>query len=201
MATHSAKSLFDQNIVSAEECATLYDGVSQLKTNLEIDWVLRAAIVFMVSALDTYFHDKIKYRVGKYSLESLPPAMAKFPISVSELVAWDRADRKGNVLRNWVTDHFATRPLQSPNAIAEALKLADIHSLWDTIEPNVADKTKLFDQLNALVKRRNQIAHEGDRETSRRSGKKLRSIDRQEVSEAIVFAKDLVHRIESAFPK
>ena len=201
MTSHSAKSLFDKNILSADECATLYDGVSKLQTKLSIDWVLRAAIVFVVSALDTYFHDKIKYRVGKYSFENLPPPMAKFQIPVSELVTWDRADRKGNVIRNWVTDHFATRPLQSPIAIAEALKLADIHSLWDTIEPNSADKKTLLDSLNKLVKRRNQIAHEGDRETSRRSGKRIRSIKREEVSQAIEFAKDLVHRIEIAFPK
>ncbi len=154
-----------------------------------------------MSALDTYFHDKIKYRVGKFSLDNLPPAMAKFQIPVADLTNWEKANRKGNVLRNWVTDYLSVRPLQSPNAIADALKLADIHSLWDTIDPNVTDKKHTRDTMNTLVKRRNQIAHEGDRETSRRSGKCVRDIDRQYVVDSIQFVRDLVHKIETAFPR
>ena len=114
---------------------------------------------------------------------------------------WEKAARKGNVLRNWVTEHYSIRPLQSPSAIADAMKIADIHSLWDTIDPNDADKKHTRGTFNALVKRRNQIAHEGDREQSRRSGKKLRDIDRQYVVDSIQFVRDLVGKIESAFPR
>lgn len=67
MSMHSAKSLFDKNINSAADCLALFDGVVVLKTSLQVDWILRAAIVFVVSALDAYFHDKVRYRVGGYS--------------------------------------------------------------------------------------------------------------------------------------
>lgn len=197
---HSAKSLFEKNIQSAEDCLALYEGVSRLKAGLAIDWVLRASVVFVVSALDTYFHDKIKYRVGHFSLDNLPPALAKFEIHVDELTLWDVAERKGNVLRNWVTERLSTRPLQSPTAVADSLKFAGIDALWDRIEPNRNARKQVLDQFNRLVKRRNQISHEGDRETSRRSGKKLRPIDRSSVEEYIEFAKDLIARIEKAFP-
>ena len=80
MTSHTAKTLFDTNIESADHCVTLFDGLTALKTPLEIDWVLRAAVVFCVSALDSYFHDKVKYRVGKFSLDNLPPALAKFQL-------------------------------------------------------------------------------------------------------------------------
>ena len=179
MASHSAHSLFEKNVESASDCLALYDGVKQLKTRLQIDWVLRAGIVFVVSAIDTYFHDKVKYRVGKYSLENLPPALAKFEVPLVDLTKWDEARRKGNVLRNWVTEHLAGRPLQSRKAIADALKLGNIAALWDTIEPDKTHRKALLGRFDRLVKRRNQIAHEGDREQSRRSGKKLRPIDRQ----------------------
>jgi hypothetical protein len=201
MPVHSAKSLFDTNIKSARDCLTLYDGVQALQTRLAVSWVLRAGVVFVVSALDTYFHDKVKYRVGQYSLANLPPALGKFEVPVSDLTKWDEAERKGNVLRNWVTDELKTQPLQSPNAIAEALKLCGITALWDTIEPNKQPRTQLLDQLNRLVKRRNQIAHEGDRETSRRSGKRLRTIDRKYLADSISFAKSLADKIETAFPR
>jgi hypothetical protein len=200
MPGHTAHTLFAKNIQSAEDCLSLYDGVKGLKTQLEIDWILRAGIVFVVSALDTYFHDKVKYRVGRYSLANLPPPLARFEIPLSDLTKWDEAQRKGNVLRNWVTDHLGTRPLQSPFAIADALKLAGITALWDTIEPNKAHREALLGALNDLVKRRNQIAHEGDREQSRRSGKKLRVIQRSLLIDAVTFATDLVSKVEVAFP-
>lgn len=201
MATHSAKSLFDQNIKSAEECLDLFDGLSKLKVTVNLDWLLRASIVFAVSALDTYFHDKVKYKVGQFSLNDLPPQLAGFQIPVRELVTWDEAKRKGNVLRNWVTDHLSVRPLQSPTAIADALKLAGYESLWDRIEPNKDHKKALLVEFNLLIKRRNQISHEGDREQSRGSGKKLRPIPRTTAVEAIAYVNRLVSRVETAFPK
>lgn len=201
MASHSARSLFEKNIESAEHCLQLYDAVVKLKPKkVDLTWILRAAIVFVVSALDTYFHDKVKYRVGKFSLQNLPPALAKFDISVSSITAWEAAERKGNVLRNWVTQDLATKPLQAPDRIADALKLAGIEGVWARIEPNNEARDVLLDRFSALMKRRHQIAHEGDREQSRKSGKKLRPIDRAYVVGGIAFSREIVNRIEIAFP-
>ena len=181
MPAHTAKSLFEQNIQSAKNCVRLYDGLTKLKVK-NAKWLLRAAVVFAVSALDTYFHDKVKYRVGKFSLSDLPVQLGSFEIPIRELTTWEEAQRKGNVLRNWVTDHLGVRPLQSPAAIAEALKLAGIDNLWDRIAPTRAHRTALLDEFAKLVKRRNQISHEGDRQQSRRSGKQLRPISRKTVN-------------------
>jgi RiboL-PSP-HEPN len=201
MRMHTAQSLFAKNIASAQECLALFDGMAALKTSLAIDWVLRAGIVFVASALDTYFHDKVKYRVGAFSPSGyLPPALGKFEIPLSELAAWDGATRKGNVIRNWVTDSLSTVPLQKQSAIADALRLADITDLWNKVEPDNAMRVALLDELSSLIRRRNQIAHEGDRETSRRSGKRLRPIDRSLLADAIDFTTDLVSRIERQFP-
>ena len=201
MPTHTAKSLFEKNIKSAKDCVALYDTISKLKPGkVNIKWVLRSAVVFTVSALDTYFHDKIKYRVGKFSLENLPPSLAKFSIPVSLLISWEKAERKGNILRNCVVDYLSTRPLQSPNVIADSMKLLGIQSFWDTIEHNKNEKEKLLKELNSLIQRRNQISHEGDRMTSRKSGKKLRAIQKQQTQKWISFAEDLINKIEVAFP-
>ena len=201
MATHSAQSLFDKNVKSAEDCLALYDGVKALKTSLQIDWILRASVVFVVSSLDAYFHDKVKYRIGRFSLDNLPPTLAKFEIPLRDLVAWDGATRKGNVLRNWVMDDLSVKPLQAPAAIADALRLAGIDALWDTIEPNKDNKAKLLEEYGKIIKRRNQIGHEGDRMQSRRSGKNLRTISRAEVVGYVTFARALVAKVEGAFPR
>jgi restriction system protein len=201
MPTHTAKSLFDLNIQSAKDSLALYDAIAALQPKgVDINWVLRSAVVFAVSALDTFFHDKIKYRVGRYDLSNLPPALGKFEIEIKELTAWDSATRKGNVLRNWVTDYLSTRPLQSRTAIADAMKMAGIDALWDTIEPDKNNKNALLRDLDNLVKRRNQISHEGDRMTSRRSGKALRPITRADVEKWVKFVEDLVVKVENAFP-
>jgi hypothetical protein len=200
MPVHSAKSLFELNIQSAKDCVRLFDGLSKLKIKINVKWLLRAAVVFAVSALDTYFHDKVKYRVGRFSLNDLPVQLAKFEIPIRELTTWDDAQRKGNVLRNWVTEYLSVRPLQSPSAIADALKLAGIENLWDRIAPSKSHRRALLDEFDKLVKRRNQISHEGDREQSRRSGKRLRPISRKIVKHWIHYVEDLVAKVEAAFP-
>lgn len=201
MPIHTAKSLFDQNIKSAEDCLALYEAIEKLRLQgVEPKWILRAAIVFIVSALDAYFHDRIKYRVGRIPLSQAPHALAKFEITIGDLQSWSKAHRKGNIVRNWITNHLATKPLQSPNAVAEALKLVGIQSFWDSIEPDKVKKGRLLKNLNALVNRRNKMAHEGDRLTSRRSGKRLRGISRRAVIACIKFAKDLINRVEQVFP-
>ena len=178
----------------------LYDGIERLDTKLQISWLLRAVVVFSVSALDAYFHDKVKYRAGKFDLQDMPPALAKFEIPLGDLTKWEEADRKGNVIRNWLTEHFSTIPLQRKDDITNALKIVGIDSVWATIEPDSPKRDALIEQMKTFIHRRNQIAHEGDRETSRKSGKKLRIINRAFAQSAVYFSKDLVQRIENAFP-
>jgi hypothetical protein len=200
MQAHTAKSLFEMNIQSAKDCVSIYEALAKLDVNTDVRWLLRAAVVFAVSALDTYFHDKIKYRVGRFSLNDLPVQLAKLEIPISELTKWDQAKRKGNVLRNWVVKYFSARPLQSPQVIAEALKLVGIDNFWKRIAPDDTKRHVMLSDFNELIKRRNQISHEGDRQQSRRSGKKLRSIHRKTVKNWIAYVEDMVARIETAFP-
>ena len=200
MPTHTAKTLFDLNIQSSDDLIKLYDGIEKLGTKLEITWLLRAVIVFSVSALDAYFHDKVKYRGGRFDLQDMPPSLAKFEIPLVDLTKWDEAKRKGNVIRNWLVEHFSTIPLQRQEAISNALKMVGIDSLWATIEPKSPDREKMLDQMQGFIKRRNQVAHEGDRESSRKSGKKLRPINRQYAEDCMKFVIAFVAKIEHAFP-
>ncbi|PJZ64066.1 hypothetical protein CH371_20020 [Leptospira wolffii] len=199
-ARHSAKSLFDLNITSADDCFKLHLGLTAVQTTMNTEWLLRAAIVFIVSAIDTYFHDKIKYSVGKYKLNNLPKALARFQIPMENLEEWQEAKRKGNVIRNWITEYLAVRPIQKPDIIADYLKLIGIEAFWDTLEKDKTKQKELKEKFNKLITRRNQIAHEGDRQSHRRSGKKLRPIDGQEVEDWIKWSKSFIASIEKVFP-
>ena len=201
MPTHTASRLFDKNIKSAKDCLVLYNEVEKLDPQgVNIKWILRAIIVFTVSALDAFFHDKVKYRVGRIPLSKMPPALAKFKITINDLPTWAKSKRRGNVLRNWVTRHLATIPLQSKDDIADALRLVGIQSFWNKVEPDKSKRELLLKNLNTVVNRRNKIAHEGDRLSSRGSGKKLRPISRKFAKNSIRFAELLVKKIERAFP-
>ena len=200
MSKHTAKSLFDLNIQGAEQCVAIYDGVLGLGSSLDLDWLLRSGIVLAVSAMDAYYHDKVRYRVSRFARTALPNRLADLKIPLNELAKWDKAKRKGNVIRQWVVEHLEVRPLQRPNAIADALKLVCIQEFWNTIESNNPDRDALLARLNELVRRRNQIAHEGDRLQSRSSGKALRQISRDYVVDAIGFVKRLVSKTENSFP-
>jgi len=197
---HTAISLFKKNIQSAQDCIDQYQGLLVLKSGLNTEWLLRAAVVFIVSALDTYFHDKIKYKVGKLSLNNLPTQLQNFEITIGKLPEWTKAKRKGNVIRNWIVEYLSIRPIQKPDLIAEYLKLVGIDNFWNTMEPDNKKRSALRDDFSKLIKRRNQIAHEGDRLQSRASGKKLRTISKEQVDQWKSWSEKFVNDIEKHFP-
>jgi hypothetical protein len=201
MPSHTAKSLFELNIKSSDHLLKLYEGIERLAPSEENLWLLRAVIVLTASSLDAYFHDKIKYRAGHYEITTLPKALQNFKVELGGLAAWDRVERKGNVLRNWVVEHFSTRPLQKSEDIKEALKLVDIEDVWGKTEPNSPKRDIMLKTFRDITRRRNQIAHEGDRLPHRAGGKKVRPIDKAYAEEAVKFARDLVQKIENVFPK
>ena len=203
MSQHSATSLFTKNMRSAHICLEVFDRMSASTTDLNTRWILRAAVVFVVSALDTYYHDKVKYRLGGCyrARRSLPAQLASFRVPLGELEKWQKAHRRGNVVRDWVMADLARQSLQSPDSITNALKLVDINDYWCTVARPSTQASALKTQWNRLIHRRNQIAHEGDRQQSRRSGKKLRSIGRSTVEKYIRFAEKLVDMTEKAFPR
>lgn len=203
MATYTAKKLFDQNIESAKNCAKLYTAIEQLNpVGVDVTWVLRAALVFAISSLDAYFHDKIRYRGASYKIDELPNKLAEFPIKLQDVSEWKKyTTRPGNFIRNVLVRHYSVRPLQKRSDIEDALKLVGINSLWNTIEPNSIMREMALTRLNELIQRRNHISHEGDRIHTRKGGKKLRSITPVDVDFAIKLVTAFVLRIEHHFPK
>lgn len=97
---HTAKTLFDLNIKSSGSCLTLHRGITGLNSTLDSSWLLRGSVVFSISSMDAYFHDKLKYRAGKFNLDNMPEKMRGHTIRIEDLETWEYAERKGNVLRN-----------------------------------------------------------------------------------------------------
>ncbi len=181
---------------SVRDTVSLYEGIEKLKVNLDTDWLLRGAVVFLVSALDTYCHDRIKYGLSRAVGAGMPEALRRHRITIGDLEDWEGSRRKGNVIRNWIAEHLATVPLQSPDRIAEYMRYIGIEQLWNRVEPDSTKRSRLLGTLNELIKRRNQIAHEGDRLSGRSSGKRLRPISLAKVKEWQAFVEKLISDID-----
>ena len=198
MAQHTAKSLFDLNIVGADECLRLYEGLHKMKVGADITWLLRASVVFSVSAMDAYFHDKVRYRVGRFSADDLPPALGKVQIKLADLSTWESHVRKGNAIRNWVVGQMAFKSLQSKDQIADAMRLCGAEGFWDSVFPDSHERKETLSKLKTYADRRNDVVHEGDRLSARNSGKALRPIDLGYARDCREFVVGLVEAVEAA---
>ena len=196
MAQHTAKSLFDLNIVGADECLGLYEGLHKMKVGADITWLLRASVVFSVSALDAYFHDKVRYRVGRFGVGDLPPALGKVQIGLSDLRTWEAHERKGNAIRNWVVGQMSYKSLQSKDRIADAMRLCGVEAFWVKVLPDSVKRNQALSKLKAFADRRNDVVHEGDRLSARNSGKQLRAIDSSYARDCREFVAELVDAVE-----
>jgi len=183
-------------MASVHDSISLYEGIVKLRVGLNTDWLLRGAVVFLVSALDTYFHDRIKYGISGVSGD-MPAALLRHRITIGDLEDWEDARRKGNVIRNWIAEHLSTVPLQSPDRIAEYMRYIGVEQLWNKVEPDNTKRKKILDKLNEIITRRNQIAHEGDRLSGRGSGKRLRGIALDTVTDWIKFIDGLITTIDA----
>jgi len=200
VAQHTAKSLFDLNIVGADECLALYEGLEKMKVGADITWLLRASVVFSVSAMDAYFHDKVRYRVGRFGLDELPAALARVPMKLADLQTWESHTRKGNAIRNLVVEQMAYKSLQGKEHIADAMRLCGVDGFWDRVYPDAGSRNRTMAELKVYGKRRNDIVHEGDRLSARNSGKRLRPIDLAFARGCTLFVSAVVDHVEAACP-
>lgn len=148
--------------------------------------LLRSAYVSAVSAMDRYFHDIILNNVLSLlsrKSDEIPKGLSNFVIPLGDVEAAIK-----HVIRSRRSEHKAARPrtkikqcfsealhrktFQKPNEIDEAFKMLGIRNIWSSIcgeLETVNDANEARKKLNQIVKRRNQIVHEGDVRRSERA--------------------------------
>jgi len=159
-------SQFKKNIGYARELGSIAGAIKGITTPvLDVDDILRAQIVFAVSALDYFVHETV--RVGMLEIEAGKRAQTKkyeqfqIPISTAKLAI------NGVPCTIWldkvVKDKHAWISFQDPDKIADAIRLISQKTLWDEVglEHSMpgADAKK---NLKLIIDRRNKIAHEAD---------------------------------------
>ena len=180
----------------------------------ELSEILRAAIVSSVSALDRYCHDELLARVINKmgcSDKKWPAELKKvsLPLSFVKRAVKNAKLRKGkggrvrtrpmHIVKQGLQEKFhKDLTLQRPEDIATAWSMVGIKSLWSRCGKNMNERAdEVKDHLNRIIKRRNEIAHEGDIRRVRNSGKIIvNPIDIDGVQSDIKWLRNLVNSME-----
>lgn len=134
----------------------------------------RLSVVMAVAALDTYMHRLILERA--YSHERLPKELARLDIGFVHLL--EQADATGSAARSapykprprvgvkrLLRDRLLRETFQTYEAVSRALRMAGRSKDWAAIGVRMSPERTpedIRERLNEIVKRRNQIVHEGD---------------------------------------
>ena len=188
----SAISEFNANIDASDRLVAMYREL-RVKRNLgargaltavnqDLLWLPRSAVVASMSALDTYVHAVVKAKLPTVFGTPTPPPMSLCEhlaqiITIKSGSAFRDAlpllaahDTIGELLTKFEEKYLRFQSFQAPEKIIEAYKLIGFDAIFESVSdlwpgPNTqAEHIKR--RLAGYYQRRNQIAHEGDREAN-----------------------------------
>lgn len=134
----------------------------------------RLSVVMAVAALDTYMHRLVVERV--YAHEDLPRGLARLDVPFESLL--EQADatktaarqaphspRPRVAVKRLLRDRLLRETFQNADAVARALSFTGQSGVWAAIAAELSAPQpvpELKSRLDEIVRRRNQIVHEGD---------------------------------------
>ena len=162
----SALDDFTESVKRTRHLHGLYSAFEATLTSaVDLSDILRAEIVMAVSALDRYIHDVT--RVGMLQCHvgsrTKTEAFSKFQVPLSSLSAIASVTTASGALETEIRYRHSHLSFQSPDKIADAVRLFSAVSLWDAVAGTMGVSAKdAKATLGLIVDRRNKIAHEAD---------------------------------------
>jgi HEPN superfamily RiboL-PSP-like protein len=143
----------------------------------------RLSVVMAVAALDTYMHSLVVTRA--YTHSQLPGGLARLEVPFEALLA--QADDAKEAARRpphnsrprvgvkrQLRDRLLLETFQSYEGVSRALGMAGLSGRWKEIGKQMSPQmqpNEIKARLDEIVRRRNQIVHEGDYERKERPRK------------------------------
>ncbi len=158
----------------------------------------RAALVLAVSAMDAYYHAKVlHYIIAESKKKSASKSLLNTKITVEDFVRGNTMKRRNAALRSAMERHLSYESFQAPEKIKNALNLIGVEDFWTKVARKMnLQKKEVTRKIEGIVKRRNQVAHEGDVSQSMRARNKDREIKPNFVRDSLDFLKILVDASE-----
>lgn len=158
--------VYQANIQSLKTLETVYAYLNNNSVNLDIEEILRAEYVLIISAFDCYIHDIVRCGIldifsGKRIRNR---AYDKFSISMEQvkLLINDPSNQESS-LAIFLKQILSKDSFQSPCSIEYATNLISLDKIWKRLKPLTGmEADDIKKKLSLIIKRRNQIAHEAD---------------------------------------
>jgi hypothetical protein len=191
----NAKGAFDRVIARTASLLDLYDFARRSgKQHRECAMALRACVVLSVGAVDMYFHEKLsenivraaKRPIGEHmgsvpSRRIMPKRLRSFQIPLldarravehAQRSSTGKKTRPFNMIRDAIDAELYRRPIQSVDDIGWSLSLIGVEDFWGRVAKRMSiPKGRLTAVWANIVRRRNQISHQGDMPKGKRRGK------------------------------
>ena len=187
--------VFENNFQQASDLVGLYEGLEKMVSEaLDISDLLRMSLVLVVSALDYYVHEVVKYGMVEAYRGERPQTdkFAKFRIPLAKFLHTNVANPV--TVQEWLRDEierqFGWKSFQRPDRISEALKHVKEGGPWSEVATALSSqRDEIIARLTSIVDRRNDIVHEADIDPI--SGRR-RDITKEEVRESLEFVREVV---------
>lgn len=187
---YNALTLFKANIEEAKNLTSLYEYLeNSINSPFSFDDLLRAQIVYSVSAFDKLIHDIIRIGMIEIFLNRREPTSRYIAESISistynELIS-AIFPPKEYVFEQAVVRKLKTISYQEPEKIAEGLSyIWNEKYKWQRIATEMAiDVDTARTTLKLIVNRRNIIVHEADIDPSTNQKYSISKIDCQSITD------------------
>ena len=159
---------FRRNIQRVRDLGSIYQALnSQTTIALDLSDLLRSELMMAVSALDHYVHELVRIGMLDVYLGNRTPTDAYLRFQIPLGSALQATATQDATNPEWLEDRIRIqhgyRSFQTPDNIAEAIRLVSDVQLWNEVAATMATTSQdVREQLRLIVDRRNQIAHEAD---------------------------------------
>jgi len=202
-----------ERVDTTDAIIVLRDGASLTPDDFAkaaLDELLRAALALGVSALDRYVHERVTKKIvlalragdlNRQQRDFVLPASTALAIAdrVRSARNTNVAIRPANEFRKAVQEEIHKRPYQSWRDIEGAFELVGVTGLAGKLQTlyGLSNFRPIKQQHNEIVRRRNEIAHEGDLAVHERGGRVKRNpIEHAFVKQSLAFVETLVSKLE-----
>lgn len=187
---------FRENARRVHSLDGIYQALVVQTTPVDLSDLLRSELVLAVSSLDNYIHELVKLGMLEAYRGERPrtEAFLRFQVSLDSALEALSSPLDDAWLESQVVSRHGHLSFQTPDSIADAVRLISEVRLWDGVASRLGKTNRdTREQLRLIVARRNQIVHSADMDQTY-AGRAL-PIDYLLVTEAVAFIEQLAEAI------
>ncbi|WP_024334316.1 HEPN domain-containing protein [Desulfotignum balticum] len=182
-------SRFEAAISQVDELLAIHHYLQFAPVTEVTDNVLRASLTMMVSAIDTSVHELIISAI-MFEIKEDKSIFKLDNVKIGALASKESdKDTRIRLIESDLRRQFSKESFQSSRQIENSLGKIGITNIWTKLASTLGQPPEdIKIKLDLLVRRRNQIVHEGDLDHLH----SIRDIARGDLNDSLAFTKDLV---------